>query len=88
MAHVYTREERGAKGVAESPRHGVVLEGEKMQGMKSLEEVATEYGVTKRTVRNWIAQGLVVAYRRNNQAIYIDALSLDGVLSPIRGARR
>lgn len=59
-----------------------------MQGMKSLEEVATEYGVTKRTVRNWIAKGLVVAYRRNNQAIYIDAISLDGVLSPIRGARR
>lgn len=56
--------------------------------MKSLEEVATEYGVTKRTVRNWIAKGLVVAYRRSNQAIYIDALSLDGVLSPIRGAKR
>lgn len=59
-----------------------------MQGMKSLEEVATEYGVTKRTVRNWIAKGLVVAYRRSNQAIYIDALSLDGVLVPIRGAKR
>ena len=56
--------------------------------MKSLEEVALEYGVTKRTVRNWIAKGLVVAYRRNNQAIYIDALSLDGVLSPIRVGRR
>lgn len=59
-----------------------------MQGMKSLEEVALEYGVTKRTVRNWIAKGLVVAYKRNNQAIYIDALSLDGVLSPIQVGRR
>ncbi len=59
-----------------------------MQGMKSLEEVAIEYGVTKRTVRNWISRGLVVAYRRNNQAIYIDELSLDRVLSPIHGGRR
>jgi DNA-binding transcriptional MerR regulator len=56
--------------------------------MKSLEEVAIEYGVTKRTVRNWISRGLVVAYRRNNQAIYIDELSLDRVLSPIHGGRR
>ena len=83
-----THVERGAIGVAESPRHGVVLQGGEMQGMKSLEEVAIEYGVTKRTVRNWIAKGLVVAYRRNNQAIYIDELSLDRVLSPIHGGRR
>ncbi len=84
-----TRMRKGEqKGVAESPRHGVVLLGGEMQGMKSLEEVAKEYGVTKRTVRNWIAKGLVVAYRRNNQAIYIDALSLDAVLSPIFGAKR
>ncbi len=84
----HTHEGRGAKGVAESPRHGVVLQGGEMQGMKSLEEVAIEYGVTKRTVRNWISRGLVVAYRRNNQAIYIDELSLDRVLSPIHGGRR
>jgi DNA-binding transcriptional MerR regulator len=58
-----------------------------MQGMKSLEEVAIEYRVTKRTVRNWIAKGLVVAYRRNNQAIYIDERSLDGMFSLIRGAK-
>jgi predicted site-specific integrase-resolvase len=58
-----------------------------MQGMKSLHEVAVEWNVSTRTVRNWIAQGLIVAYKRNNHAILIDERSLDGILKPIKGAR-
>lgn len=57
-----------------------------MQGMRSLESVAMEYGVSTRTVRNWIARGLIVAYKRNNHAILIDERSLDNILRPIKGA--
>lgn len=82
-----THEDRGAIGVAESPRHGVVLQGGEMQGMKSLHQVALEWNVSTRTVRNWIAKGLIVAYKRNDHVILIDERSLDGILKPIRGAR-
>ena len=58
-----------------------------MQGMKSLHDVAMEWNVSTRTVRNWIAKGLIVAYKRNNNAILIDERSLDGILKPIKGAR-
>ncbi len=58
-----------------------------MQGMKSLQDVAIEWNVSTRTVRNWIARGLIVAYKRNNHAILIDERSLDGLLKPIKGAR-
>ncbi len=55
--------------------------------MKSLQDVAIEWNVSTRTVRNWIARGLIVAYKRNNHAILIDERSLDGLLKPIKGAR-
>lgn len=58
-----------------------------MQGMKSLHEVALEWNVSTRTVRNWIAKGPIVAYKRNNHVILIDERSLDGILKPVRGAR-
>jgi DNA-binding transcriptional MerR regulator len=57
-----------------------------MQGMKLLEVVAAEYGVSTRTVRNWISKGLIVAYKRNNHAIFVDERSLDNILRPIKGA--
>lgn len=87
MGHVNTHEEREAKGVAESPRHGVVLQGGEMQGMKSLIEVAREWNVSTRTVRNWISKGLIVAYKRNNHAILVDERSLDGILKRVNGAK-
>lgn len=55
-----------------------------MQGMKPLDVVAAEYRVTTRTVRNWISQGLIVAYKRNNHAILVDERSLDNILRPIK----
>ena len=54
---------------------------------KPLREAAAECGVTTRTMRNWIAKGLVVAYKRNNGAIFIDERSLDGMFTLIRGGR-
>jgi predicted site-specific integrase-resolvase len=54
----------------------------------SLKDVAATYGVTTRTVRNWISQGLLTAYKRNNHAILIDPMSLDGVLTMVRGGSR
>ena len=53
-----------------------------------IRDVAATYGVTTRTVRNWIAQGLLVAYKRNNHAVLVDERSLDGVLSLVRSTKR
>jgi DNA-binding transcriptional MerR regulator len=50
-------------------------------------EVASMYGVTVRTVRNWISRGIVVAYKRNNHAVFIDERSLDNILTPIKGVK-
>jgi DNA-binding transcriptional MerR regulator len=47
-------------------------------------QVAERYDVTERTVRNWISQGLIIGYKRNNQAIYIDERSLDNIFTPIK----
>jgi DNA-binding transcriptional MerR regulator len=54
----------------------------------SISEVADMYGVTERTVRNWISKGLITAYKRNNHAVFIDERSLDNILTPIKGAQR
>jgi len=54
----------------------------------SISEVAERYGVTQRTVRNWISKGLITAYKRNNHAVFIDERSLYNILTPIRGAQR
>lgn len=59
-----------------------------MYGYKPISEVADMFGVTTRTVRNWISTGLIEGYKRNNQAVLIDERSLDAVLMPIKGGRR
>ena len=51
-------------------------------------QVAEMYSVTERTVRNWISQGLVRGYKRNNHAVFIDERSLDNILIPIKGVKR
>jgi hypothetical protein len=54
----------------------------------SISVVAEMYGVTERTVRNWISKGLIKAYKRNNHAVFIDERSLDNILTPIKGVAR
>lgn len=51
----------------------------------SIAEVAHMYGVTKRTVRNWMRKGLITGYKRNNHAVFIDERSLDNILTLIKG---
>lgn len=87
--HVNTCKGKGlAKNVAEGPQHGVILQGGEMYGYKQVSEVAEMFGVTNRTVRNWISTGLIVAYKRNNSNLLIDERSLDAILTPVRGATR
>ena len=50
-------------------------------------EVAAQFSVTSRTVRNWVNKGLIVGYRRNGHSIWIDARSLDNVMAPIKEGR-
>lgn len=54
----------------------------------SISEVARRYGVTERTVRNWISKGLITAYKRNNHVVFIDERSLDNILTLIKGVQR
>lgn len=59
-----------------------------MKTYMPINEVAALFGVTSRTVRNWISSGLIVAYKRNNHTLLVDERSLDSVLQPVRGAKR
>jgi Flp pilus assembly protein protease CpaA len=43
--------------------------------------------VTPRTIHNWIARGLLTAYRVNAKVIRVDLNEIDGVLTPAGGAR-
>lgn len=54
-----------------------------MHDLLTTKEVAKQYGVTPRTVRNWITQGRIVAYKRCGHTLMIDAHSLDRVLELI-----
>lgn len=47
----------------------------KIQGRRnvSIQEAADFYGVTTRTVRRWIAEGRLTAYRINARVIRLDA---------------
>lgn len=68
--------------------HGEISKETDMNGYLPIRDVALLYGVTTRTVRNWISEGYIVAYKRNNHAVLIDERSLDSILKPIRGAQR
>ncbi|WP_400158723.1 helix-turn-helix domain-containing protein [Arthrobacter sp. BPSS-3] len=43
--------------------------------------------VTPRTIHNWIARGILTAYRVNAKVIRVDLNEIDGVLAPAGGAR-
>jgi len=48
-----------------------------MSEFLTIADVAERYAVTARTVRNWIAQGIILAYRPGGRLIRIDAHSLN-----------
>jgi len=52
----------------------------------SLQEVADEYGLCTRTIRNYIAQGLLTAYRVGPRVIRLDPDEVHAQLGePISG---
>jgi len=51
-----------------------------MNDLLTTKQVAEQYGVTPRTVRNWITQGRLTAYKRCGHVLMIDARSLDNLL--------
>lgn len=55
-----------------------------MEPMPTIPEFADWYGVTQRTVRNWIANGDIVAYRVGPRLIRIDPLSGDLICKPYK----
>jgi predicted transcriptional regulator len=61
---------------------------ERMSNYIPIRDVAIEHGVTTRTVRNWVAKGLLIAYKRNNHAVLIDERSLDNILTLVRSAKK
>ena len=59
-----------------------------MDSLIPIADVAIDRNVSIRTVRNWISKGLIVAYKRNNHAIFVDLRSLDAMLTRIDSGRR
>lgn len=51
--------------------------------LATLSETAIYAGVTERSVRRWIAGGVVPAYRLGRRAIRVDLNELDSALRPI-----
>lgn len=49
--------------------------------LSSLAQVAEAFGVSERTVRRWIADGDIVAYRLGRRQIRIDTESLAGLMT-------
>jgi excisionase family DNA binding protein len=52
-----------------------------MNDLLTTKQVAEQYGVTPRTVRNWITQGRLTAYKRCGHVLMVDARSLDNLLA-------
>ena len=50
----------------------------------TIAEVAASFAVTERTVRNWIADGKITAYRLAGRLIRIDPRSLDLLYEPVQ----
>lgn len=55
-----------------------------MEYMPTIEEFAEWFGVSQRTVRNWINNGDVVAYRVGKRLIRIDPRSADLICKPVQ----
>ncbi len=55
-----------------------------MEPFLTIAEVAAAFAVTERTVRNWIAEGKITAYRLAGRLIRIDPRSLDLLYEPVQ----
>lgn len=51
--------------------------------LESIQEAAARNGVTARTVRRWIADGRLTAFRAGPKLIRLDVAEVDAMLSPI-----
>lgn len=49
----------------------------------SLADAADRLGCSPRTIRRWIAEGRLTAYRLGSRAIRIDLEQIDALLTPI-----
>lgn len=54
-----------------------------MDDYLTIQEVATLYAVSERTVRNWIAEGRLEARRIGGRLIRIESRSLDSLSEPV-----
>ncbi|MEW5810893.1 MAG: helix-turn-helix domain-containing protein [Actinomycetota bacterium] len=51
----------------------------------SLKDAAEYSGVTMRTIRNWISEGLITGYRINQRLVRVDLNELDQAMEPFGG---
>jgi excisionase family DNA binding protein len=49
----------------------------------SISDIAARYGVSQRTVRRWIARGLIEAYRVGPRLLRVDPDEVDALLRKI-----
>lgn len=55
-----------------------------MDSFLTIAETADVYGVSEKTVRRWIADSQIIAWRMpGGRLLRIDASSLDGILEPV-----
>ncbi len=55
--------------------------------LTSVADAAESYGVSERTIRRYIANGTLTAYRFGPRMIRVDLDELDSTLVPMGGAR-
>jgi excisionase family DNA binding protein len=60
----------------------------KMDDLLTLKEVAERFAVSQRTVRRWIEDGKIRAYRPGGKLIRIDAHSLDFLYEEVHYKRK
>ncbi|MCG7593729.1 AlpA family transcriptional regulator [Mycobacterium sp. PSTR-4-N] len=52
----------------------------------SLKDAAEYVGVTTRTIRTWISEGLITGYRINQRLVRVDLNELDQAMEPFGGS--
>ena len=58
------------------------------QQLASINEAAARLGVTRRTVYDWINQGVITGWRVGPKLIKVDADELEKLITPVAAARR
>ena len=84
-SHYFFLEIRGYRAVSSKRRNLLVTRKERksVDEYLTVKEVARLYGVTERTVRNWISEGKLYARRVAGHSIRIDLRSLDLLSEPV-----